>query len=565
LLLLSGSLWAQQNWVPEDYNGISETDKRVRFIDEFVDNQHQWDLGSLYLDEEITNGEFRCVSYSSHNYTKHQAVDLNQVEDFELELNIRFVKGVSPLSQIGLTFGRDAKGNEYNLVYNPNLQYRLYRYEGGRSYDLISWQGTSALRLKHGYNRLMLRQVNHRWYIFLNRELVGEMPAQPLFGNHVGFTLGGNMEVEVDFIRVSEILSQDREGPKISLLEPAFTGNGQALILHEARQIIRGQVFDASGVSEVVINDRRITVSPEGIFTASILLPEGSTKIDIVARDRYQNATELRMVMNYVESAYLPPVAAKQPEERMLYAPNQGQTTASTSNNSRGNNYILLIGINNYASWNTLHNAVKDCRDIAETLTNYYQFDTDRVISLFNENATRENILETLETLQEMITADDNLLIYYAGHGYYDEYSRLGYWVPVDARLNKIPDFIRNSTIHDYLRTIDTKHTLLIADACYAGSLFATYRGQLDMNAKSRWAFTSGDIEKVWDGQPGQNSPFARYLISYLKSNTRAQLPANELIESVGSLVQRNTAQSPQGSPLRQAGDDGGVFVFYRK
>lgn len=557
LLLLPPTLWAQRSWEPQAYNGISETDKRVRFIDEFVDNHHQWDLGSLYLDEEILNGEFRCVSHSSHNYTKHLPVELDGARNFEIELNIRFVKGVNVQSQIGLTFGRDEQGNEFNFVYTPNLEYRLYRFENGQAYDLVGWSDHPALRLRHGYNRLLLRQVGERWYLFLNRRLVQELPAQPLFGNRMGFTLGGNMEVEVDFIRVSEIMPPDTEGPVITMLQPTLDNPGEELLLSEARQIIRGQVEDLSGVQEVTINGRRITVSPEGIFTASILLPEGRTNIEIEARDPYDHLSRVRLVMNYVDTYYQTP---PQSSTEALTA-NQAPTDPSR----RGNNYILLIGVNQYVSWNPLHNAVKDCRDIAETLTRYYQFEADKVISLFNENATRENILETLEGLQDMITPEDNLLIYYAGHGYYDEFSELGYWVPVDARLNKIPDFIRNSTIHDYLRTIDSKHTLLIADACYAGSLFATYRGQLDFNAKSRWAFTSGDIEKVWDGQPGQNSPFARYLISYLKSNTRAKLPANELIESVGALVQRNTAQTPQGSPLRRAGDNGGVFVFYRK
>jgi hypothetical protein len=563
LLLMGGSLWGQRTWVPDDYHGISETDKRVLFIDEFVDNHHQWDLGSLYLDEEIINGEFRCVSHSSHNYTKHQTIPLRKVGHYEIELNIRFVKGLSSVSQLGLTFGRDAKGNEYNLVFNPKLQYRLYRYERNRAFDLIGWRSDGALRLKHGYNRLMIRQVDDRWYIFINRSLVEELPAHPLFGDQIGFTLGGNMEVEVDFIRVSEIMAQDTEGPDIQLMEPMMASESEELVLHDARQIIRGRVDDPSGVQSVAINGHPITVSEEGIFTASILLSEGRTPIEIVATDRYQHSSIRRLIMNYTEVSALP---------SMTHSPRPSPSAASYMNQyqeggieGRGNNYLLLIGINDYRNWNPLHNAVKDCRDIAETLTTYYQFEPDKVITLFNENATRENILETLEGLQEMITSEENLLIYYAGHGYYDDFSRLGYWVPVDARLNKIPDFIRNSTIHDYLRTIDTKHTLLIADACYAGSLFATSRGDLDINAKSRWAFTSGDIEKVWDGQPGQNSPFARYLIGYLKNNHKPELLASDLIDAVKTTVQRNTAQTPQGSALRQAGDNGGVFVFYRK
>jgi hypothetical protein len=221
--------------------------------------------------------------------------------------------------------------------------------------------------------------------------------------------------------------------------------------------------------------------------------------------------------------------------------------------------------VNEYDNWSKLHNAVRDCGDIMTLLTTEYQFDKENVITLFNEMATRENILETFENLQDRLTDDDNLLIYYAGHGYYDEKSELGYWVPVNSRLNKIPDFIRNSTIHDYVKTIPSHHTLLIADACYAGSLFAKSRGIVNEDNRSRWAFTSGNIEKVWDGQPGQNSPFARYLLNILRSNRSPRLRADELINTVADLVARNTAQTPVGAPLQNVGDDGGVFTFRRR
>ena len=87
----------------------------------------------------------------------------------------------------------------------------------------------------------------------------------------------------------------------------------------------------------------------------------------------------------------------------------------------------------------------------------------------------------------------------------------------------------------------------------------------LNANNRSRWAFTSGDIEKVWDGQPGQNSPFARYLIRILRNNTKPSLQANELVNTVRELVQRNTAQTPQGSALKNVGDLGGIFTFERR
>ncbi|MEM9984527.1 MAG: caspase family protein [Bacteroidota bacterium] len=555
ILVLGGTALGQSDWDATEYYGVPERDKSVVFLDEFEDNRNQWDLGSLYLSERIHNGEFYIASHASHTYTKRRPIPMDLASDFEIEAKIRFVKGMSG-KQAGLNFGRDVRGNEFSVAFNSNLQYRISKSENGRSYDIMGWQGTSNLRHKHAYNSLMVRQLRGKWYFFINRELVAEMAAQPLYGDEVGFSLGGHMAIEVDFLRISEIKSIDAQGPKLTMLAPNVS-DGETIMLKDRRQILEGQVFDASGITSLTINGYDVSFSKTGYFRASLMLPNGASQdIKIEVSDRFNNVTTQSFVLKHEV-----PMAAQAPLQ-LARPPIQVNPEGRPA---IGNNYLLLIGVNEYENWNPLHNAVKDCQDLASTLIQFYWFEPDKVISLYNHQATRENILETLEGLQEMIRPEDNLLIYYAGHGYYDELSGLGYWVPVDARLNKIPDFIRNSTIHDYLRTIDSKNTFLIADACYAGSLFAAYRGSVNENARSRWAFTSGDIEKVWDGQPGQNSPFARYLIRFLRENSSPKLPANILIEEVGSLVQRNTAQTPQGSPLRLAGDDGGIFVFYRR
>lgn len=567
---MAGTALGQSNWDPTDYYGIPEREKSAVFLDEFEDNRNQWNMGSVYLSEKIENSEYSCVSHANSVYTKHRPIDLNLASDFEAEIRIRFIKGMSG-DLAGLTFGRDLRGNGFHLIFNSNLQYKISQTENSRDYDIQGWQGTSALRRTHGYNSLMVRQVEGRWYFFVNKELVAQMAAQPLYGTEFGFSLGGHMAVEVDFLRVTHLQSIDQEGPRLTMSVPQVS-NGETVVLHERRQVLEGRVQDPSGVSALTINGQDISFSEGGFFRASLMLPPSPYSIEVRAIDRFNNETRQRFVLQYQpeavpETATAPVVYEPQPSTSSGWDTESDRPSAGfgSSNPYQGDNYLLLIGVNEYRSWNPLHNAVKDCRDLSSTLMQHYWFEPDHVITLYNEDATRERILETLEALQEMIRPEDNLLIYYAGHGYYDQSSGLGYWVPVEARLDKIPDFIRNSTIHDYLRTIESKHTLLIADACYAGSLFAAYRGQIIEGARSRWAFTSGDIEKVWDGKPGQNSPFAHYLIKYLRDTRRESIPANELIDEVGGLVSRNTAQTPKGNPLRLAGDDGGVFIFYRK
>lgn len=572
LLLGNSSAIAQRNWTPGDYYGIPKADKVNVFYDEFDNNRNRWDLGTRYLEERIQEGEYYCASLTSYTYVKHRPVSMNQSGNYEVEIRIRFVKG-DDRSVTGLTFGRDTRGNEFGFFFNPTNprnRFKVSKYNG-RPFDFQPWQYFGPRYSKHAYNTLMVRKVSDQWYFFINNELVYQTEAQDLFGNGFGFTVGGNTAVEVDNIRVSEIRTTDKSGPQITLNEPLKIDDDEIIEFSDPSQVIRGKVYDVSGVSHLTINKHKITVSEDGEFSARVkLLSSGeASSIEIIAKDRFENISKKRFKMKYKEEkapiAYTPKPQEAKNNTTPAYNNNSYYTTFSDDSKPTGKSYMLLIGVNQYKYWNRLHNAVKDCSDLSQVLTNEYQFHNTDVITLYNHEATRENILETFESLQDKVGPNDNLLIYYAGHGFYDPQSQLGYWVPVGARLNKIPDFIRNSTIHDYLRTINSKNTLLIADACYAGSLFANSRGEIIEGKRSRWAFTSGDIEKVWDGQPGENSPFARYLIRYLTNNRKSSLGADEVIKNVRQVVERNTAQTPQGSPLRHVGDEGGQFRFYRK
>ncbi|MEM6763729.1 MAG: caspase family protein [Bacteroidota bacterium] len=552
------------SWTPDRYHGIPDQDKFAVFFDEFEDNRNRWILESNSLKMRIRDGEFVCESPKPLTYLKRRTIPMNHRGNYEVEIRIRF-ESTSSNSLTGLTFGRDLKGNEYNFYFTPSGRYRISRYYEGQTFNIQKWAFSKEL-IGHAYNTLTVRKVSSNWYFFINQKLVANTQSDELFGNDYGFTIGGNTVIEVDYLKLNEVRVADTYGPSIAMISP-IPDNNMNVVFRRAKETIQCRVSDFSGVSEVTINNKPVRVSPEGMVEAYIgPLAPGTYPITITAKDDFGNLTHKKLHITYqapAVSQYTQGSLVAKSNERIDQTPTRFGSYQATN---KGKNYLLLIGVNRYMHWSRLHNAVKDCGDLSDVLTSKYQFDRNLVFTLYNEKATREKIVETLETLQDRITEDDNLLIYYAGHGYYDSQANLGYWVPVDARLNKIADFIRNSTIHDYLKTINSRHTFLIADACYAGSLFAHARGGIyEEDSRSRWAFTSGDIEKVWDGQPGQNSPFARYLIKYLERNTKKRLSAATLIEDVKRIVKLNTAQDPQGSFLRHVGHENGVFTFKRR
>ncbi len=170
--------------------------------------------------------------------------------------------------------------------------------------------------------------------------------------------------------------------------------------------------------------------------------------------------------------------------------------------------------------------------------------------------------------MRRKVTNNDNLIIFYAGHGFWYAEAEIGYWLPSDAGSETTAEWFRNSTLVDYLRAINSKHTLLITDACFAGSIFKArsvslnhekaYERLYDM--PSRKAMTSGTLTEVPD-----LSCFIRYLIRRLNENEETYLSSEELFSSFRIAVINNSDAVPQFGEIRNGGDEGGDFIFLKK
>lgn len=234
----------------------------------------------------------------------------------------------------------------------------------------------------------------------------------------------------------------------------------------------------------------------------------------------------------------------------------------------KGKNYLFTIGIDKYEHWPTLQCAVKDVKDFTNLLIDRYQFDEKNVITLHDKKATEKNILTGFRKLVGEITEEDNLVIYFSGHGHYDEVTKTGYWIPVDAHQGEENEyeFINTAIIVDRLKNINSLHTFLIVDACFSGTLVTQIRATpRSERYKSRRVFTSGREEVVEDGPEGGNSPFASGILNYLKKNTEKYIAASRLILDVREYVEKQARQTPTDARLVNADDQGGDFVFYLK
>lgn len=144
-----------------------------------------------------------------------------------------------------------------------------------------------------------------------------------------------------------------------------------------------------------------------------------------------------------------------------------------------GRRVAAVIGISKYAHESALEGAAKDARDTGEMLR---ALGFDEVLELYDENATREAILDLLgNKLQRKTRSDDLAFVFFAGHGTTETLpngEKRGYLVPYDGTSeDAYTTGISMETIRDLSNRLPAKHVYYAMDACYSGSL-AVSRGQ---------------------------------------------------------------------------------------
>ena len=239
-----------------------------------------------------------------------------------------------------------------------------------------------------------------------------------------------------------------------------------------------------------------------------------------------------------------------------------------------GKYWLLAIGVDDYEYWPRLNNAVGDAEKIVDIMIDKYGFSRDRVIELYNKKATEENIISVFIDLKNRLGANDSLLIYYAGHGVLDEFD-VGSWVPVNASIGSITDYISTDRVNRMVAKLPARHVFLVADACYSGTLFTPRSKQIPMKINDRYfrenilrtsrqALSSGGIEVVQDGGGDGHSIFAYHFIRELELSNEPYISATWLSAKVAQMVARNADQEPRWNHLKNVGDENGEFFFIR-
>lgn len=212
----------------------------------------------------------------------------------------------------------------------------------------------------------------------------------------------------------------------------------------------------------------------------------------------------------------------------------------------------------------------RDIELVASVLRERYGFVAETV-----PDASRARILDRLERLRSEVRDCDAVIVYYAGHGELDDELQSGFWLPVDARHDSKATWISNHDVASRVKALPARHVLLVADSCFAGSLFRgldlperrTVEGQARATRlaarQSRTVVTSGGEEPVADkyGASGA-SVFAYFLHQRLTDAETRYVTPDDWFGDVRDRVMDNAHQQPRLGRLFGAGHEGGSLVM---
>lgn len=356
-------------------------------------------------------------------------------------------------------------------------------------------------------------------------------------------------------------------GPEVVIVEPALTRTRDIVPVATAalgeRRVV-GRVTAPAGIVSVTVNDRAVTTNEFGVFTTDVAMAAGDSPVVVSAVDRQGKRGEARFLLRApTPAAPAAPVAAT-------------TRAARPAGVEFGSYHALVIGNNDYRTLPDLASPVNDATELARLLEQRYGFRTTLLL-----NADRYQILSALNTLRETLTAKDNLLIYYAGHGELDEVNQRGHWLPVDAERDSTANWIPSTAITDILNIMNARQILLVADSCYSGALTRSSVGRLAAGMtdaerahwlrtmatrRSRTALTSGGLAPVMDAGGGRHSVFAKALLEVLAANDEI-LDGQRLHREVAARVAYAAAnlrfdQVPEYAPIRFAGHEAGEFFL---
>ena len=270
--------------------------------------------------------------------------------------------------------------------------------------------------------------------------------------------------------------------------------------------------------------------------------------------DGLEDSTKVLAIVDGIKKDALDTRAVKQANTIDVEVPNRDCTVTLYATNPAGNSepvsirlirenvaqgdlprlFCVAIGVGDYQDDKLppLKLTTKDARDFGEAVAKKkgLPFSDVQVKVLTDKEATRADMFEALEWLQQETTPNDVCIFFYAGHGYRDEKDRF-YFMPYGGTTDKLYNCFSATDFRNMVDDINCK-LIVFADACYSAALFEGNRSaatthfveqlRRTKNGTMLFASSASDTKSKEDPAWG-NGAFTKALVAAFNGGARQQ------------------------------------------
>jgi Caspase domain len=340
-----------------------------------------------------------------------------------------------------------------------------------------------------------------------------------IFGAQAQTVTTRTNDFEVDFSDPKKLVNTTV--PAINWITPI----AETTYAQENKYVIKVEVDASTPLKSIVISLKETLES--ATRGSQSILPEGDQQLHSVV----EKTLNLMDGENVIEIVAENKDGIKTISHRKVTV---GTTSLADASKLNRTDYALVFATDKYDNWSSLVNPVFDSRTIADELRKTYGFKVEIV-----ENATQSEILKKIrEYGEKKYQPLDQLFIFFAGHGTYDQTFGEGFVVTRESLLNDEAKttYLSHNRLRSIANNIPCEHIFLAMDVCFGGTFdqaLASSRGAEEevykeqnqsefitrkLTYKTRKFLTSGGKQYVSDGIPGKHSPFAKSFVDALRS-----------------------------------------------
>jgi hypothetical protein len=189
------------------YADIKTGEKTALFSETYDTNLNNWLTDNDWISGQIIDGKYviTCKNYKQQTGLSYKTVAFDPGNDFEIETAFSLTSGTG-----ALIFGMTKDFEHYRVEIDSKRNLFIIRDMPSKGRNKILFSGKTGLVNETGSaNKITVRKIKEEYYFFINDILFNQIGNLPISGDQVGFSVGLNSGISVDYLMINALLFRE--------------------------------------------------------------------------------------------------------------------------------------------------------------------------------------------------------------------------------------------------------------------------------------------------------------------------------------------------------------------